>query len=54
MNEPNPCDDCNVPYRCNPKHVECRLSDSERREIEFDLDDATYHKSVDREMEGER
>ena len=43
--------DCNVPGRCNPKHTECRLSDSERGEIEFDLDDAVYHKSVDREIE---
>ena len=50
MSDPECCF-CNVPGRCNPKHVECRLSDDERREIEWDLDDAIYHKSVDREIE---
>ena len=50
MSEPEACQDCNL-HQCKFKHVECRLSGDERKEIEWDLDDAVYHRSVDREQE---
>lgn len=44
---PSPCDTCNVPGVCNPRHVDCGLSDQERDGIEEDRGDAAYHARVD-------
>ncbi len=38
-----PCATCIVPGGCNPRHVDCELSDEQKNDIEWDRGDAAYH-----------